>query len=701
MTALFRLPLVIAVVLVASLLVNGTPSTSAATFSVINAEDDGPGSLRQAILDANAAPGTDTITFNVPGTGPHTIRPASALPTITDPLVIDGYTQPGASLNTNPLDLGSNAVLLIELDGSAAGPGTAGLTITAGNSTVRGLVINRFNDQRTDGIRLLTEGGNVIEGNFIGTDVTGTADLGNSGSGIVLDGGSDNRVAGNVIASNRFAGVVIQGDTATGNVIEGNYIGTDVTGTADLGNAGDGIVMERGSNRVVGNVISSNLAAGVLIFGAHTSSNVIEGNFIGTDRTGRIALGQKNGDGIAIHGSADNRIVGNVISSNNSSGVNIVTGFAVGATATGNLVQGNFIGTDITGTAALGNIHGSGVLINESADTSVLDNVISSNGASGVHIEGIDATGNVVQGNFIGTDITGTAALGNRGAGVIILGALNTVGGTTAPAGNIIAFNGDQGVSVSAGTGNAILSNAIFSNELLGIALGEPSRVTANDAGDRDTGANNLQNFPVLTSAAAGDSAIAGTLNSTANTLFRLEFFANAVCDPSGHGEGETFLGSTTVTTNGAGDIRFTATLPGMVRAGHFLTATATDPGGNTSGFSACFQPTLSVTAGGQFLFWNLGSGWTASDWFTLLTIAWLFNRDLVNWTSFIPALGQTDFALVDGAVLWLVSPIDQELTPESTDPVREPLLAGQLAHGVWGTRAPTGSGLFSQGAGR
>ena len=299
MASPLRLPILITVVLLAALVAGGTPAASAATFTVTNTDDDGPGSLRQAVRDANAAPGTDTIAFNIPGAGPHTIRPASALPTVTDPVVIDGYTQPGASPNTNPLNLGSNAVLQVELDGSGAGAGIAGLTITAGNSTVRGLVINRFNNQRADGIRLRTEGGNVIEGNFIGTDVTGTADLGNSGPGIVLDGGIDNRVVGNVISRN-LAGVVIQGATATGNVIEGNFIGTDITGTADLGNSGDGIVMERGSNSVVGNVISNNLAAGINIFGAATSGNVIEGNFIGTDRTGRIALGQKNGGALSF-----------------------------------------------------------------------------------------------------------------------------------------------------------------------------------------------------------------------------------------------------------------------------------------------------------------------------------------------------------------------------------------------------------------
>ena len=161
----------------------------AASFTVTNISDSGPGSLRQAIVDANTNPGTDTITFNIPGTGPHTIQPTSALPTITDSVVIDGYTQPGASPNTNTPATGLNTVLMIELDGGNMGAN--GLHITAGDSTVRGLVINRFRsspDVWASGIGILldTSGGNVIEGNFIGTDVTGTVDLGNSERGVAI-----------------------------------------------------------------------------------------------------------------------------------------------------------------------------------------------------------------------------------------------------------------------------------------------------------------------------------------------------------------------------------------------------------------------------------------------------------------------------------------------------------------------------------
>jgi hypothetical protein len=147
------------------------------TFTVVNIDDNGPGSLRQAILDANANIGVlDTICFNIPGSGVHTITPLSPLPALTDTagVVIDGYTQPGSSPNT--LADGDNAVLRIELNGSSAGASADGLVITGGSTTVRGLVINGF---REYGILLQSSGGNVIEGNFIGTDATGTSALGN------------------------------------------------------------------------------------------------------------------------------------------------------------------------------------------------------------------------------------------------------------------------------------------------------------------------------------------------------------------------------------------------------------------------------------------------------------------------------------------------------------------------------------------
>ncbi len=227
--------------------------------------------------------------------------------------------------------------------------------------------------------------------------------------------------------------------------------------------------------------------------------------------------------------------------------------------------------------------------------------------------------GNVIEGNFIGTNVTGSATLGNTYDGVHINGASdNTIGGTMAGARNIISGNGGNGIFMVVATGNsvqgntitlnvgdgvdiseafglistsnAILSNSIFSNGGLGIDL-YADGVTANDAGDTDTGANNLQNFPVLTSATGTSSSttIKGTLNSTPNTQFHLQFFSNTACDASDYGEGETFLGSTDVITDGSGDVSFSVTLPISVPDGHYATSTATDPDDNTSEFSKCF----------------------------------------------------------------------------------------------------------------
>src|SRR5215475_398330 len=178
-------------------------TAQASTFVVTNTNNSGPGSLAQAILDANANPGADLITFNIPGSGVHTISPASPLPTITDPVTIDGYTQPGASANS--LAVGTNAVLQIELSGASANS-PAGLVISAGNSTIRGLVINRFN---FNGIRIQTNGGNVIAGNYIGTEPTGTASFAKPNNGIGVFINTPNNTIGGSSSADR-------------NVISGN-----------------------------------------------------------------------------------------------------------------------------------------------------------------------------------------------------------------------------------------------------------------------------------------------------------------------------------------------------------------------------------------------------------------------------------------------------------------------------------------------
>jgi uncharacterized protein (TIGR03437 family) len=523
-----------------------------ATFTVTNTNDSGPGSLRQAIIDANANAGLDTINFNT-GSGVQTIQPTSALPTITSPVTIDGTSQPGYA--------GSP---LIELNGVSAGVGSFGLRITAGSSTVRGLVINRFTPPSGGGISLATAGGNVIAGNYIGTDVSGAANLGNDNNfGVFIGLAPNNTIGGtatsarNVISGN-FFGIVISGSSPTGNLVQGNYIGTDVTGAADLGNTNDGVSVLFSPNNTIGgtavgarNVISGNDSFGIYISGSGARGNLAQGNYIGTDATGAAALG------------------------NNNSNVSIFE------------VPSNTIGGTVAGAR----------------------NVISGNDGFGIGITGIGARSNLVQGNYIGTDATGAASLGNSADGVIIANeANNAVGGTTSGAGNTIAFNGGDGVNVFSGINNAILSNSIHSNTGLGIDLGTIG-VTANDACDPDTGANNQQNFPALT--LASTTSIQGTLNSTASTTFTIQFFANPVCDPSGHGEGRIFVGSTTVTTNAGCNASFT--FPASLSPGQVITATATDPSGNTSEFSAC----ATVAGAGQLAVVSAASyatGPTASE---------------------------------------------------------------------------------------
>ncbi len=268
-----------------------TPTTPL-VFTVMNTNDTGGGSLRQAILDANSM-GGGTINFNIPGGGVHTISPMTVLPTITQTVTIDGYTQPGSSQNTNPPTMGINATILIELSGVNSGSNFSGLTFNAANCTVRGLVINRFVHDAID----VFSNGNVIAGNFIGTNPAGTAALPNGSGGlgaVIFVGASSNNTVGgttpdarNLISGNIGFGVDIPG--GSGTMLQGNLIGTDVTGTLALGNTGPGVDINASNNLVGGattdarNVISAS-NRGVDLFGG--SSNAVQGNFIGTDVTG-------------------------------------------------------------------------------------------------------------------------------------------------------------------------------------------------------------------------------------------------------------------------------------------------------------------------------------------------------------------------------------------------------------------------------
>ncbi|MBA2714581.1 MAG: hypothetical protein H0U55_13625 [Rubrobacteraceae bacterium] len=446
--------------------------------------------FRAAIEQADATTGADTINFDipddptVPGNEVRTIRPAPALPAITEPVAINGYSQPGASPNTKAV--GDNAVLKIELDGANAGAGANGLSlIGARDSMVRGLVLTGFPE---NGI-FLNNGttGTEIEGNFIGTDATGAmAQRNNTGVTIGFAGSISNNTIGgtstaarNLISGNDF-GVEIVGLGANSNKVEGNYIGTKANGTEELGNSGDAVRIEDGAS---GNVV------GGAVTGAR---NVISGN-----------------------------------------------GFSFG---------------------------GSGVTI-------------------------ALASGNTLEGNFIGTGANGTGDLGNKSHGVFIEGADIIAGDATSNAivRNTIALNGGDGVRVrgALSMGNQIRSNSIFGNTGLGIDL-DPGGPTPNDPNDADTGPNGLQNFPLLTSASSsgGGTNIQGSFDGFPNDTVIVQFFAGPAADSSGFGEGKKYLGQTTATTDDNGDVGFGVSVPSATAAGQVVSATASTMGG-TSEFSA------------------------------------------------------------------------------------------------------------------
>ena len=430
------------------------------------------------------------------------------------------------------------------------------------------------------------DGGTADQINFAisGTGVH-TINLGSSltiTDAVNIDATTDDSFAAN---GNRPA-IILDGNnsfTGDGVVLTSTADGSTIRGFGIRDFSGDGIEIQAGSdgNTIVGNYIGrltstgsdagvseANTANGILVYGSNT-----------------IIGGTSAGDGNVISGNA-------------------VDGIRIDGTASGTLVQGNYIGTNGTGTAAIGNgDDGVSVMVNTSnntigGSTAAARNIISGNAATAIYIEG---SSTVVQGNYLGTDVTGTVDLGNTkvstGEGTIrILNATGaTIGGTDAAnEGNIIAFGGGDGILLQgSSTGIAILGNSIHSHAGLGIDLGD-NGVTTNDGDfsdtpDQDTGANNLQNFPVLSSITAGPTpAVFGSLKSTPSRTFRIEFFANSSSDASGYGEGQRFIDSIEVTTNATGDAAIGHYLDGLIATGEIVSATATDLTTNeTSEFAA------------------------------------------------------------------------------------------------------------------
>lgn len=382
-----------------TLVVNGPASPT----TVFTTNDSGAGSLRKAILAANNQAGPDTITFNIPGSGVRKIRPLAALPLITSPVTIDGYSQPGSQ--SNSLAQGHNGTLLIELDGSQAVGTSSGLTLLSGSggSLIRGLVINRF-----------------------------------AGNGLTLSANTE------------------------GTRIEGNFIGTDASGTTAAPNN-------------VGGVNFNEVRASLPTAPETTIGGV----------------------------TPDKR---NVISGNNNVGV--------------------FVFGSLPGLVR-------------------------------------------IKGNYIGTDKTGTAALPNNAGGISVSVEDCVIGGAEPGAGNVIAFNAQAGVTLGSRADRVpILHNSIHSNGALGIV--------GSFAG------------PQLTGAAPGGSSVSGSLLGAPSEDYFVEVFANTACDPTGFGEGQTYIGSTTLTTDASGTATFSVPVSPALVAGQFITATATDENSDTSLFSHC-----------------------------------------------------------------------------------------------------------------
>jgi len=610
----------------------------AIAFVVTNTNDSGPGSLREAIDGSTQTQAATSITFKIPTTDPNrdpntgvfTITPIGTLngynnvtnaePLLGGPAVtLDGYTQPGASPNT--LANGDNAVILIRIDGAQGGVGSVGLQTFSGTTdTIRGFLITGFNQPKavnagteTGGTGIEPDGGNgIIEGNFVGTDSTGTTALINHNGVIAFGRGNGNTIGGttpqarNLVSGNGSGVADAFNSNPNTYLVQGNYIGTDATGTKDLGNGqgagGAGVnTVIGGTVAGAGNVISGNDSYNVysITIASNTfgSSYIVQGNLIGTDYTGKTALpgvstgveiGSFNHIGNQYPTAVDNTIGGTTTTARNIISGNPLGGIFISDGADSTLVQGNYIGVDVTGAKAMGNgsfNNGDGVFNGTTANspnstppanTTIggeavgAGNVISANSGNGVQILGLGGavrslyfitSGNAVEGNLIGTDASGANSMPNLANGIYVNtgGGLNLIGDPSDASGNIIAFNGGAGVlvdpgtpSAQAGTGNSITGNTIFSNAGAGVRM--PS----------GTGSPMRRNSIYLNGILGIDTATAGV---------------NAPSSCGTASTAPTLLQNAPVLAGATGST--------------VITATATDPSGNTSEFSKCALVTL------------------------------------------------------------------------------------------------------------
>ena len=559
---------------------------------VTNTADSGPGTLRGALYYAFDHPGT-TITFNIPtndpgfSTGVFTIKPSDQLPWLVNATILDGSTQPG-NLNPNgpPIQLsGANTP-------SPGPPYPSGLRLCGTNCAVRSLVINGFTDfgvviDSTDST------GNVVSGCYIGVDPGGTIAVPNGILPLVITNGAHGNLVGgstpaarNVISGSTIQGITIHDPGTVNNTVAGNYIGLNASGSASLANAWAGIEIYNGAQSNIiggvtsgaGNVISGNGKQGVYVHDSGTTGNVIEGNHIGLNAAGNAAV-PNTWAGVNLANGAQFNLVGgsipgagNVISGNDNQGILIQD-----SGTSFNSVQGNLIGLNSAGTAAIPN-GWSGVEISGGASSDTIGggpgarNLISGNANYGVYIQGAGVVSNSVLGNTIGLNVAGNAGISNTWAGVALA--------------NGATSNSIGGVTM--GAANIIADNGLdavqlFSTPTTNNSVRGNSIYGNNGYGIALYGGNNLENAPSITSAiVTTNTTVIGSLSSMTNTTFHLDFYAN----PPGQYQAMTWLGSRDITTSAAGAVDFTNTLA-PVQAGRIITVAATDPAGNTSSLSS------------------------------------------------------------------------------------------------------------------
>ena len=523
----------------------------------------------------------------------------------------------GGTIDQNNIGVTANGTAALPNGTDSLAPYRDGITDLAPGVTI-GQAGNVISGNRGNGIFVGPAGtGTKIGENVIGTDGSGSLPIGNAGNGIVLAGGNvsvgsfihafqglpPTQAGGNVIAANGGDGILI---LSSKNSVQQNYVGLNVVGGA-LANAGNGIEIRGGDNNVIGNVnrpaagqvgmasnvISANGAAGVSIrtdsSGAGGTGNIVEGDYIGMNRFGKMPLGNA-GNGVEVF--ASNNFIGvgpyltqNVIVGNGGSGVYL--GDALGIPQTGNQVLGNQIGNSegkpggIPPAPIYGNAR-DGVTIYRSGNNTIDSNSIAQNGENGVSVRAAvpgssDSNHNQISRNYID---------GNSQNGVIFFASSNNTAIS-----NTISRNGYNGVAIVAGTpagtdatGNRISGNTILLNNRLGIDLGDDG-VTPNHPGGATSGPNKFQNYPVILSATAitGATTVQYMLDSPPGA-YTIEFYSDLTPDPGGHGQGGQFLASATIDVATPGQT-FTAHLP-VTRLGSVVTATATDASGNTSEFA-------------------------------------------------------------------------------------------------------------------